>query len=248
MSLTNFTDLFTEKELQEKLTLDVQSQPIFESKAVRYDTDFTPDVTTLRQFTSNEERLASILANPNPKEAIIQRQEAVWKKATQSLLLKTIMGVATCNKLIVPEDFDNIRFFNEPVLLIMHSKVFKEIRKNNWLIYTLKGNMEIPYYKGMEIIVDDYCYEGEGIYPTYVLQKDSILYNDYVDLTDPFIKVEELKPQKLITAKNINITIPDCIFKLSDEGYYPTDTDLSNPDNWEGITNKIQTFNIVILN
>jgi hypothetical protein len=113
--------------------------------------------------------------------------------------------------------------------------------------------MSIGTYKGIPVIVDDRCNNKEtdlyNVYPAYLLKEGAILYNDYVDLSEPFITEGEVfEEQTLTTTKKLNIIVDGCSFDgLSEYEDGPTDKELSDPLNWKGKTDKIQTFNITIM-
>jgi hypothetical protein len=245
-------ELFTEGELKDQVNLDVSDQLLFTSGAVSMKDQDEWDITTKRIYQASEYQIASILAGRTPKEALIQRVNAVWGVGVQKTIVSSLFGSNTETTQLNISELAKTPVPALGKLVFMNSYLFKAL--GDEIVYEEKegSNQSFPFYRSMPVCVDDFFIrkgDEEKLHLVYILSEGAVIYNDSISVEDTRIYIDTTKgthPEVLSTGKNINITIPNCTFIGENDENGPTDAELANEANWKGKSNLIEVWEVTI--
>jgi hypothetical protein len=151
-------------------------------------------------------RLVKALAGSDPMSAVAARTGAYWAREAQRTLLAIMKGVLADNAANDSGDMTNdisgssytpgVTDFsaeafidtldtmgdseNELGIVMMHSKVFNRARKNNLIDFvpdsTNQSAVEIPYFLGRLVIVDDSMPKTGSVFETWIFGQGALVW------------------------------------------------------------------------
>ena len=241
--------------------------------------DYGKDIAARNYRTQawNASPLVKYVAGSDPVQVFLDRYVNWWIRERQRLLLKVLKGVfattlsSTHVNDIASEDGDNAqdsnlismdavedtRFllgdaYDKFTALIVHSTTLKRMRNLNMIDFVPDSDqkLEIPYYGGLRVIVDDNLTTTAGStsgtkYDTYLFGQGAIAYHEVplVDEQDPNVELYR-EPKKGTGAGSLTV-ITRSQFILHPRGVawqlspasadYPSDAELETGSSWSKV-------------
>jgi len=218
----------------------------------------------MRQKAWGATDLARVLGGADPMAAIgnlvsdwwLEKEQAIYLSVLKGLLdpsagclkdhvndISALSGEAAC--ISVAAALDTKQALGDHAsslgMVFMHSAVYTYLQKNQQITteYDSDLKINIDFYLGYRVIVDDGMPVSEGVYTTYFLGAGALIRQDgtpagfvgtetdrdKLAATDYLINRRCMVIHPRGCSWNVNATYPDGL-------YYPTNTMLADPANW----------------
>jgi len=214
-----------------------------------------------RKYSYATNELADYLTKANPELEVAKFMAKFWRREMNRSLIKVLNGV--CAVSAMSDLVDNIstsgtitdsnrltattllttlqsKFGSafEPVVLIVHSMVYKNLLSQNLISYLRVNDLNVltPHFMGLPLYVEDNMTTStNSTYTSYILGKKAIVTSDAKE-TIPFAIVNDgsVTTRQYLVMKKRFIRQPygTNFTSLSLAGTSPTDTELATSTNW----------------
>ncbi|GIQ70754.1 coat protein [Xylanibacillus composti] len=205
--------------------------------------------------------LAKALSGDDPMRAIADLVAAWWNRDRQRMLFSTLKGVFASPSMegnlhdisgnsgsagvisavtIVDAQQKLGDAANKLTAFSMHSAVFSKLLKDQlieWQKDPVSG-VEIPYYLGKRVVVDDgHPVDNNGVYTSYLFGQGAIGFGNGAAPVPTETDRDSLQGDDILINRQHFILHPRGVKWNEEEvtGVSPTNAELENPDNWERV-------------